>query len=172
MSACPGDFDGPPAVRHNSNPDDLASMSPGIFDYQSVNELRPEATRFSANIGIEQERASSTQPQIISDRQSSLSLCISAIIGLGLCSSAHCVRKLSFGFIPEWYHNGGPFQIGHSFAVCPDSVCPAPVCCLVQPAVTAEDFLPQYHLGTVVSLWRKSQFTPDVIASRGPPIVR
>jgi hypothetical protein len=96
-------------------------------------------------------------------------LCLSAIIGLGLCTSAHCVKRLSFGFIPEWYHNGGPFQIGHSFAVNPDSVNPVPAYCFVQPVPGAEDFIPQYHLGTIVSLWRKSQFTADVLAGRGPP---
>ena len=41
----------------------------------------------------------------------SLSLCLSALLGLGLCSFAHCVKKSSFGFILEWYRNGGPFQI-------------------------------------------------------------
>ena len=109
-------------------------------------------------------------PQILTSGQSSLSLCLSALIGLGLCSSGHYVKKLHFGFIPEWYHNGGPYQIGHSFAVNPDSVCPVPVCCFDQPVRTAEDITPQYRCGTVVSLWRESQFTSDVIAPRGPPM--
>ncbi len=110
-------------------------------------------------------------PRTLTDGQSSLSLCLSALIGLGLCSSAHCVRKLRFGFIPEWYHNGGPSQIGHSFAVNPDSVCPVPVCCFVQP-----DHKPEYPMSTsrlrdIVSHWRKSQFTQEVLASRGPPAI-
>jgi len=109
--------------------------------------------------------------QILTNGPDSLNLCLSALIGLGLCSSAHWVKRLSFGFVPEWYHNGGPFQIGHSFAVTPESLCPTPVCCFVQPVCTVEDSLPQYRLRTVVSLWRKSQFTPVVIASRGPPPV-
>ena len=99
----------------------------------------------------------------------SLNLCVSALIGLGLCSSAHLVKRFSFSFVPEWYHNGGPFQIGHSYAITPESLCPVPVCCFVQPACTVEDSLPQYRLGTVVSLWRKSQFTPTVLVPRGPP---
>jgi hypothetical protein len=100
----------------------------------------------------------------------SLNLCLSALIGLGLCSSAHFVKKLSFSFVPEWYHNGGPFQIGHSHAVTPESLCSSPVYCFVQPVCTAEDSFTQYSLRTVVSIWRKSQFTPAVIASRGPPL--
>ncbi len=109
--------------------------------------------------------------QILTNGPDSLNLCLSALIGLGLCSSAHFVKRLSFGFVPEWYHNGGPFQIGHSFAVSPESLCPAPACCYIQPVYTVEDSLPQYRLRTVVSLWRKSQFTPVVLASRGPPPV-
>ncbi len=108
--------------------------------------------------------------QSLTSGPSSLSLCLSALIGLGLCSSAHYVKRLHFGLIPQWYHNGGPFQIGHSFAVNPDSVCPMPACCFVQPAHTAENITPQYRFGTIVSLWRESQFTQDVIAARGPPM--
>ena len=108
--------------------------------------------------------------QILTNGQGSLNLCLSALIGLGLCSSAHWVKRISFGFVPEWYHNGGPFQIGHSYAVTPESLCPVPVCCFVQPACTVEDSLPQYRLGIVTSLWRKSQFTPVVLVPRGPPL--
>ena len=100
---------------------------------------------------------------------SSLNLCLSALIGLGLCSSAHYVKKVSFGFIPEWYHNGGPFQIGHSFAISPESLCPAPVCCFVQTVWAAEPLIPQYRHRAIVSLWRKSQFTLCILASRWPP---
>ena len=109
------------------------------------------------------------QPQILTNGQSSLRLCLSALIGLGLCSSAHCLKKLHLGSIPEWYHNGGPFQIGHSLAVNPDTLCPAPICCFVQPNCTGEDRMPRFRLGAIVSLWRESQFTPDVLAPRGPP---
>jgi len=107
-------------------------------------------------------------PQILTDGTGSFSLCLSALIGLGMFSSARFVKKLSFGFIPEWYHNGGPFQIGHSHAL-PESLCPVPVCCFIQPVCTEEDSLIQYRLRTVVSLWRKSQFTPTVLVPRGPP---
>ena len=107
--------------------------------------------------------------QILTNGQGSLNLCLSALIGLGLCSSAHWVKRLSFGFVPEWYHNGGPFQIGHSYAVTPESLCPAPAFCFIQPVCTVEDSLPQYRLGTVTSLWRKSQFTPTILVPRGPP---
>jgi hypothetical protein len=109
------------------------------------------------------------QPQILTDGTGSFSLCLCALIGLGLCRTAPWVKKLSFGFVPEWYHNGGPFQIGHSYAVTPESLCPVPAYCFIQPVCMAEDSIPQYRLGTITSLWRKSQFTPIVIGPRGPP---
>ena len=143
-----------------SRPSNFPSVA--SLDFWSV-EFLPEA-----NADVSQT-SEIQHPQILTNGQSSFNLCLSALIGLGLCSSAHWVKRLSFGFIPEWYHNGGPFQIGHSYAVTPESLCPVPLCCFVQPVCTVEDSLPQYRLRTIVSLWRKSQFTPVVLASRGPP---
>ena len=108
-------------------------------------------------------------PQISTDGVGSYSLCLYALIGLGLCRSAPFVRRLSFGFVPEWFHDGGPFQIGHSFAVSPESLCPAPASCFIQPVCTVQPLISQYRLRTIVSCWRKSQFAPLVLASRGPP---
>ncbi len=107
--------------------------------------------------------------QTLTDGIGSLSLCLSALIGLGLCGSVHWVKKGSFHFVPDWYHNGGPFQIGHSHAVNPNILCSVPVYCFIQPVCTARDVIPQYRLGAVESLWRKSQFTPTVLGSRAPP---
>lgn len=104
------------------------------------------------------------------DGPGNFALCLYALVGLGLFKSAPWVKKLSFSSVPEWYHNGGPLQIGHSIAVNLDSVCPVPVYCFVQPVHTAEDLMPKYRSGTILSLWRKSQFTPNVLASRGPPL--
>ena len=107
--------------------------------------------------------------RIRSDGQSSLNLCLYALIGLGLCRSAPWARRLSFGGVPEWFHDGGPFQIGHSFVVSPDCRCAAPVC-FIQPNHIEQDHIPRYRLGMIVSLWRTSQFTPTTLASRGPPL--
>jgi hypothetical protein len=132
------------------------------LDSWSVGFL-PEA---NANV---RQTSEMQRPQILTDGTGSFSLCLYALMGLGLCGSAHWVKNLSFGFVPEWYHNCGPFQIGHSYAVTLESLCPAPACCFIQPVFTVEDSLLQYRLGTVTSLWRKSQFTPVVLAPRGPP---
>ncbi len=106
--------------------------------------------------------------QILSDRQGSLSLCIYALIGLGLFRSAPLVKKLSFGGIPAWYDDGGPRQVGHSFAIAPDCLCAAPLC-FVQPPDAMAEKVRRYHFARVIALWRKSQFAAAVLASRAPP---
>lgn len=105
----------------------------------------------------------------LTEGQGSLSLCLYGLISFSVFRSASSIRKLSFGQIPDWYHTGGPSQIGHSFAISPDCLRSAPACCFIQPECGAEDCQPQYCQGTIASLWRKSQFTPTALASRGPP---
>lgn len=149
---------------------DQPTTSTSLPDCTSVPDFTIDTFGFCQQIGTGVGGPSLTgHAQIITDGQSSLSLCLSALIGLGLCSSAHCLKKLHFGFIPEWYHSGGPFQIGHSIVVNPDSICPAPAYCFVQPVLTAENPMPISRLRNIVSLWRESQYTPEVLFSRGPP---
>jgi len=126
-------------------------------------QLLPES---NADVGQPSEIQ---HPIDLTNGPGSLSLCLSALMGLGLCGSVHWAKRLSFGFVPEWYHSGGPFQIGHSHALMPGSLSPVPACCFIQPVCMVEELISQYRQRVVMSLWRKSQFTPDVIASRGPP---
>jgi hypothetical protein len=108
--------------------------------------------------------------QVLADHQSSLSLCLYVLMGIGLCKTVPSVRKMSLGCIPDWYHDGGPSQVGHSHAVAPD-LCFAPVICFIQPESLTEDFTPKYDRGTIAFLLRESLFTPNLLASRGPPFV-
>ena len=108
--------------------------------------------------------------QLVTDGQGSLSLCLYALVGLGLCSAPHWAKRLSFGHIPEWYHSGGPFQIGHSLAVTPESLRSGPVCCFVQPDCATGQPQLAYHRGTIAPLLRKSLLTPNTLAARGPPL--
>lgn len=105
----------------------------------------------------------------LTDGSDSCSLCLYALISLGLCSAPHWIRRLSLGHIPEWYHDGGPFQIGHRFAVSPESPCPVPAHCFVHPDTTTKDSLTHFHKTIVVPSWQKPQFTSNALASRGPP---
>ncbi|MBN1806221.1 MAG: hypothetical protein JW837_13315 [Sedimentisphaerales bacterium] len=101
----------------------------------------------------------------------SVSLCLYTLMGLGMCSTPHWFKRLSFVNVHEYYHNGGPFQIGHSYAVSPKTLCPVQAYCFIQPACRAvEDSFKLYRLRAIVSPRRKSQFTPDITASRGPPL--
>jgi hypothetical protein len=107
--------------------------------------------------------------QVLADHQSSLSLCLYVLMGVGLCKTVPSVRKLSLGCIPDWYHDGGPSQVGHSHAVGPN-LCPVLLVCFVQPDSTAENITPNYDRGTIASPVRDSLFTPNLLASRGPPL--
>lgn len=154
-------------ARQNLQSENLSGTSDlaGIADLDlwSV-EFLPEA---DAEIGQTPEMQHLTS---LTNGSDSLKLCLSALISLGLCCSGHWVKRLSLGFIPEWYHEGGPFQIGRSHALMPGTLRPAQACCFIQPYCAKDNNLPRYLLKTVISLWRKSQFTPNAIASRGPPM--
>lgn len=133
-------------------------------------DFTPFSFEFLPKGTVEASQTSETQPSLIlTDGQGSLSLCLYALISLGLCRSAPWVKRFSFGVIPEWYHNGGPSQIGHSLAISPNCLCTA-VVCFIQPDRIADDPIPQYRQRTVTSLWRESQFAPTLLASRGPPL--
>ncbi|OHB76348.1 MAG: hypothetical protein A2Z25_21160 [Planctomycetes bacterium RBG_16_55_9] len=142
----------------------------GPYDIPIIVDLDLGTVRFVREAGADIGQPVQLQPSIdLTGGLSSVGLCVYALMGLGLCSAPHWIRRLTFAHIPEWYHDGGPFQIGHSFAVSPESLCPVPAYCFIQPDGSAEEFIPQYRLRTIVSSWWKSQFTPAVLASRGPP---
>jgi len=107
---------------------------------------------------------------VLTDRQSSMALCLYALMGLGLCKSAPRIREFSFGVIPVWYHEGRPFQIGHSFSLSPDCLCPMEAS-FAQPDVGASDFLPQHNAPGVVCRCHGSQGGPSALPTRGPPCI-
>jgi len=100
----------------------------------------------------------------------SFDLCVYALLGLGICRTGPWIKRFSFGSVPEWFHDGGPLQIGHSHAVLPKTLGSASICCFVQPDCRADDHLPgQSQRAAISPLLRKSLFTPCVLAARGPP---
>ena len=105
----------------------------------------------------------------LSDKCSSMDFCLYALLGFGLCKSAPWVKKLHFGVVPDWYHSGAPAQIGHSLAIEPNCLCLV-AACFVQPDCSVKDFIPQRYLRFVASLWRTSQCTRSILASRAPPL--
>jgi len=118
-------------------------------------------------VGSEAEEAESNV-QVLIDRSDSVDLCLYALIGLGVLRSGHWVRRSTLGCIPEWYHTGGPDQIGHSHAIGPDCRFVGTVC-FVQPAGGPDALSEEYHRGLIAPLLRKSQLVRAALASRGPP---
>jgi hypothetical protein len=113
-----------------------------------------------------------TRPaQVLTDGQSSLTLCLYALLGLGICRSAPFVKRFQLSCVVDWYHSGGPFPIGHSFVISPDCVPLTPFFCFIQrePTAATGGLLPHFSQGIVVSLWRQCQFAPITLAPRGPP---
>jgi hypothetical protein len=142
------------------------------FNYPVTADLDLWSIKFSLDNNADISHTPDIQPSItLSEGPSSLNLCLSALLSLGLCNSFHWIRKIHLGSIPEWYHNGGPLQIGHSHALCPITLCPIPVNCFIQPVRPVGYSLPQYCLKATIPLWRESQFTPTVLASRPPPFM-
>jgi hypothetical protein len=107
--------------------------------------------------------------RLVTDGQSSLSLFLCGLMSFGVFRCGGWVKKTSFtGSVPDWYHASGPWQIGHSFATGPDLQL-TPAYCFVQPERPKVNCLSLNHRGIIASFWRRSQFTPAVLASRGPP---
>jgi len=150
--------------------DHQCENSPSTYNYTYITDPGLWSVGLLSEIDAETGQNSEVQLHSLTDGSNGLEFCLSALISLGLCCSAHRVKKLPLGFIPEWYHEGRPFQIGHRHALIPGTLCPAKACCFIQTPCTEDNHLPQYYLKTIVSLWRKSQFTPAVTLSRGPPL--
>jgi hypothetical protein len=153
-----------------------SQTNPPHADFPSLSSIPPIAGFGTEPLTCVPDAQRSSEPSVetqagpaLAEGQGSFGLCLYALLGLGLCRSAPLVRKLSFGCIPDWYHHGGPFQIGHSHVIGPDCLCSATVVCFIQPDCTADGLSPQYYWGTIASLLQKSQFSPTALASRGPP---
>ncbi len=106
---------------------------------------------------------------ILTDRPNGAGLCLCAFMGLALCKAAPRLKRLSCGVIPDWYHDGGPYQIGHSLALSPDGFDSAPAC-FVQPKDPGAGFPSPYRGEIVVLRWCQPPFILTVLAPRGPPL--
>ncbi len=145
------------------------SCSSQFLDYQDVASIEFVPFDFPPRAEADLESTTSVPPvHTLADGQDSFSLCLYTLLGLGLCKSAPLVRKFSLGCVPQWYHDGGPSQIGCSLAISPDCLCSVTVC-FVQADCAAEDHLSSYRFGSVISRWRTSQFTSAARAPRAPP---
>jgi len=153
--------------------DSHAQGNPAQICYPSSTDLALYPGALFPEADANHRQTSETQPllRLTNATTSSFDLCLYALIGLGICRTGPWIKRLSYGSVPEWFHDGGPLQIGHSHAVMPKTLCSASVCCFVQPdGHQADEQLPtQSQRAAISPLLRKSLFTPCVLASRGPP---
>ncbi|MCX5671542.1 MAG: hypothetical protein NTU94_09525 [Planctomycetota bacterium] len=63
----------------------------------------------------------------------SLSLVLAGLGSLGAWQLGRAARTLHFGQVPEWFHTGGPVQIGHTYVANPDCSAVFEVCAFDQP---------------------------------------
>ncbi len=94
---------------------------------------------------------------------SSLALGLTALAGLGLYQAG---RKVHWSRLPDWYHTGGPQQIGHATPLDLDRV-PLPVCVFETPTPHVAPIL-RFALEAVVPI--PQAFTPLARAPRAPPL--
>jgi hypothetical protein len=106
---------------------------------------------------------------VLTDPQDSSALCLYALCSLALCRSAPLAKKLRFGVIPRWYHDGGPFHVADSLNTSVACLQHAKVHCLVQPDRSGQSSLFECRRVTIVPVQWKPQFTPRISAARGPP---
>ncbi len=118
----------------------------------------------------EAEGAAPIRPlYVLADREMGVSLCLYALLGLGLYKSIPGARRFALDSLPQWYYDGGPHQIGSSLVFSPACLTPAPVYGFLQPEGATEAPTPPYRREVTIALWRRSQFPPAVDAPRGPP---
>lgn len=96
---------------------------------------------------------------------SSLTLGLTALAGLGLYQAGRSIRKFSISALPEWYHTGGPQQVGYATPLDIEKW-DIPACVLDVPAgstaklirfvIEEADVIPDFHI-------------PLCAAPRGPP---
>jgi hypothetical protein len=97
---------------------------------------------------------------------SSVVLFFSALSGLGVWRLGRSARKFHFASAPNWYHTGGPVQVGHVTAINPDMTVPATIsiCDLV-----AEQCI-RLLLRRVAPLRLRSQYIHALATPRAPPL--
>jgi hypothetical protein len=142
-----------------------------LFAGLSLIELDSRSVTCLPEAGADVTQAHRAQPpaQLFANDRSSLELCLYALLGLGLCRSAPCLKRVHMGYVPDWFHSGGAHQVGHSYVLEWNSLSSPPPC-YVQPVYSSEQISSQYHEGTIVSLLRGSQFMPCTLTSHGPPL--
>ncbi len=98
---------------------------------------------------------------------SSLSLGLTALAGLGLYQAGRSVRKLHLSNLPEWYHTGGPAQVGHATPLDLDIDTSALPLCVHATPTPCRPHLIRFVDEAVLP--KPFECIPLAVAPRGPP---
>ena len=115
----------PSAAVFSASPALGSSSFPPADTGASTGELRPSITPQAIVFSVAECHALSTGPaadaSLPPTRQlppgpGSTGLFLSAVGSLGAWHLSRSARRLHLLHVPDWYHTGGPTQIGHAFA--------------------------------------------------------
>lgn len=98
---------------------------------------------------------------------SSMALVLSALATLGAYQGVRSVKRLHLNFTPDWYHTGGPTQIGHATPFDLEFGGALPVCEFDEP-VARPAFT--YRIPREICSRLRSQFLLLTESPRGPPV--
>jgi hypothetical protein len=100
-------------------------------------------------------------------------LALSGLLSLGVVQLGRNVRKIHLSALPEWYHAGGPTQVGHATPLDLElgfSLAAMPVCQFDAPASPQNVQLsPVWYLRAEPDDQRHTQFFLTTADPRGPP---
>ena len=146
-----------------ANPANLSSF-PSIFDWGLHGVLFRPVIRIDVS-----ERPESPPVVVLAEKEGGFTLCLYAMISLGLIDSVPWTRKWMVRTLPRWYWNGCPGVYRPSLAISVMLSHPEPTAHWNPPADPLQDQPTQDRYETTFLLWRPSQCTPAVVAPRGPP---
>jgi hypothetical protein len=150
-------------VEEPAAPANLSSF-PSMFDWDLHGVFRPA-------IRIDVSEPPESRPVIIlREKEGSFTLCLYAMMSLGLIDSVPWTRKWMFRAMPRWYRNGCPGVYRPCLAISVMMRHPEPTAHWDRPPDPVQDTQARHRPETTVLLWQESQFTLPVLAARGPPL--
>lgn len=121
-------------------------------------------------VGDEQESPAATRViRELPGLPSSSELFLSAMLGMGAWQLVRSTKHLHLASVPEWYHHGGPTQIGHAVP-CDLQFAPAVLCVFDRPAVGVT-LRPERTWADYVPIKSDQPFLRSSVALRGPPLL-
>jgi hypothetical protein len=109
--------------------------------------------------------------QVLTEKEDSLTLCLSALISLGLCNTVPWTYKWAVRGLPQYCWSGCPGMYRPCLAISVVLLHPEPMAPLDPLADPSQDAQAHNLLETTVPLWQESQSTLRVLAARGPPLI-